>query len=277
LFLWQSVFIRFQVASMRQVISTEKHLGQLLLGLRKSQGLTQAQLAQQAGISQARLSVLELNPGRITVERLMRLMARFRSLSLSMPAIRSNRTIKGAVVNSYFDNLLPDSDVIRKPRLQAKFRAKDVDAFALLSGVGRDCVGAIHLLARGAAPEGVESIDAVPLDEQGVERLIRHALAAPSALVPEDEDDLPLSIAGAQEKTVLLWHDGHWCKPLRATPTTHILKLPLGLVGNRRADMTTSVDQSRDGQSGRHSRAGQTIRRTLSVTASPNALSACRK
>lgn len=59
---------------MRQVISTEKQLGQLLLGLRKSQNLTQAQLAQQAGISQARLSVLELNPGRLTVERLLRLL-----------------------------------------------------------------------------------------------------------------------------------------------------------------------------------------------------------
>lgn len=59
---------------MRQVISTERQLGQLLLGLRKSEGFTQAQLAQQAGISQARLSVLELNPGRITIERLLRLL-----------------------------------------------------------------------------------------------------------------------------------------------------------------------------------------------------------
>lgn len=165
----------------------------------------------------------------------------FRSLSLSMPAIRANRTIKGAFVNSYFDNLLPDSDVIRK-RLQAKFRAKDVDAFALLSAVGRDCVGAIQLLAPGEAPEGIERIEAVPLDERGVERLIQQALTAPSALVPEDEDDLRLSIAGAQEKTALLWHEGRWCRPLRATPTTHIFKLPLGLVGNRRADMTTSVE-----------------------------------
>lgn len=31
-------------------------------------------------------------------------------------------------------------------------------------------------------------------------------------------------------------------KPHGATPTTHILKLPLGLVGNRRADLTTSVE-----------------------------------
>lgn len=58
---------------MKQVISTEKQLGQLLQGQRKSCGLTQGQLAQQAGISQERLSVLELNPGRITIERLLRL------------------------------------------------------------------------------------------------------------------------------------------------------------------------------------------------------------
>jgi serine/threonine-protein kinase HipA len=30
-------------------------------------------------------------------------------------------------------------------------------------------------------------------------------------------------------------------RPLGATPTTHIIKLPLGLVGNMRADMRTSV------------------------------------
>ena len=59
---------------MNQPISTEKQLGHLLQGCRKSHGLTQAQLAQQAGISQERLSVLELNPGRITIERLLRLL-----------------------------------------------------------------------------------------------------------------------------------------------------------------------------------------------------------
>lgn len=59
---------------MKQIISTEKQLGQLLQGCRKTKSLTQAALAQKAGISQERLSVLELNPGRITVERLLRLM-----------------------------------------------------------------------------------------------------------------------------------------------------------------------------------------------------------
>ncbi len=45
-----------------------------------------------------------------------------------------------------------------------------------------------------------------------------------------------------QEKTALLFHEGRWLRPHGATPTTHILKLPLGLVGNRRADLTTSVE-----------------------------------
>jgi serine/threonine protein kinase HipA of HipAB toxin-antitoxin module len=35
--------------------------------------------------------------------------------------------------------------------------------------------------------------------------------------------------------------DGRWCRPLGATPTTHILKLPLGLVGGRRLDLSHSV------------------------------------
>jgi serine/threonine-protein kinase HipA len=57
-----------------------------------------------------------------------------------------------------------------------------------------------------------------------------------------EEDELRISIAGAQEKTALTWHEGRWCRPHGATPTTHILKLPLGLVGGRRMDMRTSLE-----------------------------------
>lgn len=55
-------------------ITTDTQLGHLLQGYRKANGLTQGQLAQRLGISQERLSVLELNPGRITVDRLLRLL-----------------------------------------------------------------------------------------------------------------------------------------------------------------------------------------------------------
>jgi len=58
----------------------------------------------------------------------------------------------------------------------------------------------------------------------------------------EDDDNFRISLAGAQEKTALLWHDGQWKRPHGATPTTHILKLPIGLVGARKADFGTSVE-----------------------------------
>lgn len=58
-----------------------------------------------------------------------------------------------------------------------------------------------------------------------------------------DDDDFRISIAGAQEKSALLWFDGRWCKLNGTTPTTHIVKMPLGLVGGMRVDMSSSVEK----------------------------------
>jgi HTH-type transcriptional regulator / antitoxin HipB len=64
------------MAVQEQIIRMPAQLGQLLIGLRRQQGLSQAALAQKAGgISQARLSALELNPGRFTLERLLLILA----------------------------------------------------------------------------------------------------------------------------------------------------------------------------------------------------------
>ena len=42
------------------------------------------------------------------------------------------------------------------------------------------------------------------------------------------QDDFRISVAGAQEKTALLRMGEQWCIPQGATPTTHIIKLPIG-------------------------------------------------
>ncbi|MES3003138.1 MAG: HipA domain-containing protein, partial [Pseudomonadota bacterium] len=68
------------------------------------------------------------------------------------------------------------------------------------------------------------------------------AVSAGRVMGQGHDEDLRISLAGAQEKTALLRHRGRWSRPLGATPTTHIFKLPLGLVGNMRADMTGSVE-----------------------------------
>ncbi len=166
--------------------------------------------------------------------------AEARPLSLSMPFVAGNRPFRGGVVEAYFDNLLPDSDAIRK-RIAERMHAAGTDAFSLLREIGRDCVGAIQVLPDGETPGDVFSIDARPLDEHDVARALQSA-AGVAALGQRNDDEFRISLAGAQEKTALLRDGDRWCMPQGSTPTTHIFKLPLGRVGNMSADMSGSVE-----------------------------------
>jgi serine/threonine-protein kinase HipA len=145
------------------------------------------------------------------------------------------------VVADYFDNLLPDSERIRR-RIALRYQTGGTAPFELLARIGRDCVGAIQMLPPDEEPHDLARIMGRALNDTEISRLLRETTSAPHMGEHEPVDDLRLSIAGAQEKTALLWHNGTWMLPEGSTPTTHILKLPLGLVGNMRADMRTSVE-----------------------------------
>jgi HTH-type transcriptional regulator/antitoxin HipB len=60
---------------MKQILSLSKQLGPLLQSARKAAGLSQTELAQRLGISQSRISAMELDPGTINVEQLLALLA----------------------------------------------------------------------------------------------------------------------------------------------------------------------------------------------------------
>ena len=165
-----------------------------------------------------------------------------RPLSLSLPFNIGNISLKGEKVFNFFDNLLPDSDAIRK-RVAERFKTGSTDAFDLLKAIGRDCVGAVQLLGENEKPEAFDQVEGTPLTEEDIERYLVQTVAPGGFAAARDPDaDLRVSLAGAQEKTAFLWWDGKWQKPHGSTPTTHIFKLPLGLVGGRRADFSTSVD-----------------------------------
>ncbi|MHB1352610.1 MAG: type II toxin-antitoxin system HipA family toxin [Thiobacillus sp.] len=167
--------------------------------------------------------------------------SRTRPLSLSMP-ISADRTVEGVTVGNFFDNLLPDSETIRK-RVATRFKTNSTESFDLLQAIGRDCVGAVQILPAGVHPEGFDRLDYEVLSSADVEHILQniptdHVLGARG-----DEDaEFRLSIAGAQEKTALLRLGEQWCRPKGATPTTHILKLPLGLVGGQKLDLSHSVE-----------------------------------
>jgi serine/threonine-protein kinase HipA len=165
-----------------------------------------------------------------------------RPLSLSLPFNLQNQPLKGDKVLNYFDNLLPDSEAIRK-RVAERFKTGSTDTFDLLKAIGRDCVGAVQLLGEHEEPENVETVQGKPVTKKDIERLLIDTVS-PGGFGNNSNThaDLRISIAGAQEKTALLRWKGKWYVPQGSTPTTHILKLPLGLVGGRRADFTTSVD-----------------------------------
>ena len=164
-----------------------------------------------------------------------------RPLSLSLPFTPGNQAQRGPQVRAYFENLLPDSRDIRE-RMARRYRTSTTEAFDLLAEAGRDCAGALEILPIGEASAGVAPLQVEPLTDTQVANLLR-ATTTPQVLGLEGGDiDLRVSIAGAQEKTALLQLDGRWYMPRGATPTTHILKLPLGWIGGMRLDMTDSVE-----------------------------------
>lgn len=165
-----------------------------------------------------------------------------RPLSLSLPFTLDNRPLRGPAVAHYFDNLLPDSDPIRK-RVAERFHLGSTDPFDLLQAIGRDCVGAVQLLAEDGEPEGVDTVQAQPLSEKDIERHLLESVSPPRfGAARESDDNFRISLAGAQEKAAFLRWEDRWCQPRGSTPTTHIFKLPLGRVGGRQADFSTSVD-----------------------------------
>ncbi len=157
-------------------------------------------------------------------------------LSLSLPL--TDKTHKGDIVYNYFDNLLPDSMEIRN-RIQAKFGSKTNRPFDLLSFIGRDCVGAIQLMNERSEVD-VKKIEGTQLSEREIADELRNYKTLPLGM--SGDQDFRISITGAQEKTALLMHNGQWHRPIGTTPTTHILKLPIGRIEHAGIDLSDSVE-----------------------------------
>ena len=144
-------------------------------------------------------------------------------VSLSLP-LREDRYI-GAPVIAVFDNLLPDNDSIRR-QIAIRVRAGGMDAFSLLGAIGRDCVGALQFLPVDDEPNPVGTIEATPISDAAIAALLADLAKAPLGMT--EDQAFRISLAGAQEKTALLFQNGRWCMPVGTTPTTHILKPAIG-------------------------------------------------
>ena len=158
-------------------------------------------------------------------------------VSLSLP-LRED-TFKGAPVVAVFENLLPDSESLRS-RVAEKIGADGTDAYSLLSQIGRDCVGALQFFPEDADIDfsDLHSIHGEAISDEEIETLLGNLARVPLGL--DREHDFRISIAGAQEKTALLFHDKKWLRPFGTTPTTHILKTQIGKLDG--IDLSNSVE-----------------------------------
>jgi serine/threonine-protein kinase HipA len=157
-------------------------------------------------------------------------------VSLSMP-LREGAYI-GGPVSAVFENLLPDNDTLRN-RIAARTRAEGIDAYSLLRAIGHDCVGALQFLHPDVDPGPAGTVSGTPVNAKEIANILANLATTPLG-VSEDES-FRISIAGAQEKTALLFWNKRWYKPQGTTATTHILKPSIGRLPNG-VDLTHSVE-----------------------------------
>lgn len=156
-------------------------------------------------------------------------------VSLSLPL--REEPYRGEAVSAVFENLLPDSGLLRR-KVAERVGARGTDAYSLLARIGQDCVGALQFVP-GDLERRDDGVSGEEVDEEEIAGLLTNLAAAPLGLSPQD--DFRISIAGAQEKTALLRRDGTWLKPHGTTPTSHIFKTRIGhLPGG--IDLTDSVE-----------------------------------
>jgi len=159
-------------------------------------------------------------------------------VSLSLPL--REEPYRGAPVVAVFDNLLPDSDALRR-RVAERVGAEGTDAYNLLAAIGQDCVGALQFVD----PDGhhivgdVTALMGEAVDDDAIESLLTGLGQSPLGL--SRDDPFRISVAGAQEKTALLRYQDRWIKPHGSTPTTHILKTQIGTLPNG-IDLSNSVE-----------------------------------
>ena len=155
-------------------------------------------------------------------------------ISLSLPLREEGH--QGGPVIAYLENLIPDNQAIRE-RVAARVRAGGTDAWHMLEKIGRDCVGALQFVSGDISEMG--ALEGEPVTEAQIADMLRNLASAPLGL--KEDDNFRISIAGAQEKTALLRHEGEWIRPSGMTPTTHIFKTQLGVLPGG-IDLSDSVE-----------------------------------
>jgi serine/threonine-protein kinase HipA len=139
-------------------------------------------------------------------------------LSLSLPvrkeAYEDDRS------HPFFANLLPEAEI--RVLLAKKLGLSESNDFSLLEAIGGECAGAVSLYPQGENPP--ERLDYRALDDKELNQLVTNL---PSNPMLAGEQEVRLSLAGAQNKLPVLFKNNIISLPLGSAASSHILKPPI--------------------------------------------------
>jgi serine/threonine-protein kinase HipA len=135
------------------------------------------------------------------------------AISLSMPLTAN--TYPTETATPWFANLLPeDQQLVQIGRLLGRSQA---DVYGLLERIGRETAGALSI----GGPEPIDTADYRELDDNELSDIIGKL---PQRPLLAGEDEVTMSLAGAQPKLAVAQFDGKIWLPLNGAASTHILK-----------------------------------------------------
>lgn len=139
----------------------------------------------------------------------------FPLLSVAMPV----RAAAYPDARPFLNGLLPEGAA--RQMLAYDFGVAVDDDFGLLREIGRECAGAVSIVAAGQATSSPDESIAPSLGE--IEEKLQNLRVAPLGA----DNQIRVSLAGMQEKLLLTrLSNGRWTLPTLDVPSTHIFKPP---------------------------------------------------
>lgn len=143
-------------------------------------------------------------------------------LSASLPLQAEEFSQKQCI--PFFSGLLPEEDSRKK--IADYLHISETSTFKLLEVLGGECAGLISILPEeNEVPQTVSySLNSDNYESLEPDRLADFIEKMNTRPLMRADENLRLSLAGAQEKLALANLDGKWYLPLNGAPSTHILK-----------------------------------------------------
>jgi serine/threonine-protein kinase HipA len=142
---------------------------------------------------------------------------RAQPLSYSLPL--REQIFNGEECKGFFAGILPEEN---KRRIIARnLGISAYNDFSMLERIGEECAGAVMFLPHGTLPKN-HAHDYLALSDQELAKLLRILPSRP--LLAGGENDVRLSLAGAQDKMAVTLLDNQIHLPLQGAPSTHIIK-----------------------------------------------------